>query len=115
MSVGLHEPIEPLNEVVRIADVEFSQYFHPAPDHHCPCGSGRQSRECHLGQGQRWVAARPPPLLTGPRTGYANPGCYARRSNDCDDRLTREHFITDDVLEAISHDGKVVVSGIRCK
>ena len=29
MSEGLHEPIEPLNDVVRIADVEFSQYVHP--------------------------------------------------------------------------------------
>ncbi|NIH96256.1 hypothetical protein FHU31_003212 [Mycolicibacterium fluoranthenivorans] len=74
-----------------------------------PCGSGRQSRKCHLGKGQRWLATRPAPLLTGPRTGYANPGCYARRSNDCDDKLTREHFITDDVLEAISHNGKVVI------
>ncbi|QNJ90581.1 hypothetical protein HZU40_20205 [Mycolicibacterium fluoranthenivorans] len=109
MSEGLQKPIEPLAEVVRIADVEFNQYFHPAPEHRCPCGSGRQSRECHLGEGQRWVATRPPPLLTGPRTRYANPGCYARRSNDCDDKLTREHFITDDVLEAISHDGKVII------
>jgi len=37
------------------------------------------------------------------------PGCYARASNDCDEQLTREHFITDDVLGAISADGKVVV------
>ncbi|MEZ0054368.1 hypothetical protein ABIA30_005409 [Mycobacterium sp. MAA66] len=51
----------------------------------------------------------PPSLLTGPRTGYANPGCYARVSGDCDDELTREHFITDNVLGAISADGKVVV------
>jgi len=49
------------------------------------------------------------PLLTGARTGYANPGCYARRSNDCDHELTREHFITDDLLEIVSHDGKVVI------
>lgn len=51
----------------------------------------------------------PPPLLTGPRTGYGNPGCYARASNDCDAELTREHFVTDEVLGAISADGKVVV------
>ncbi|POX88279.1 hypothetical protein C3477_29370, partial [Mycobacterium kansasii] len=48
-------------------------------------------------------------MLSGPRTGYANPGCYARTSNDCDKELTREHFITDDVLGGISWDGKVVV------
>jgi hypothetical protein len=48
-------------------------------------------------------------LLTGERTGYANPGCCAPRSNDCDHELTREHFITDDVLEIVSHDGKVVI------
>jgi hypothetical protein len=109
VSEGLKRPVAPLDFVVRDANVHLgSRYPGPALQHDCPCGSGLQSQECHLGQDGRWIATRPPPLLTGARTGYANPGCYARKSNDCDHDLTREHFITDDLLEIVSHDGKVV-------
>ncbi len=48
-------------------------------------------------------------MLTDPRTGYANPGCYGRASNDCSEDLTLEHYISDDLLESISWDGKVVM------
>ena len=81
----------------------------PPPEDDCPCGSHRQATRCHRANDGSWIAEPPPPLLTGPHTGYANPGCYARASKDCDEELTREHFITDDVLGAISADGKVVV------
>jgi hypothetical protein len=39
-------------------------------------------------------------LLTDERSGYANPRCYARASNDCDEELMREHFNTHDLLSA---------------
>ncbi len=81
------------------------------PEGDWPCESGRQASRCHRAKDGSWIAEAPPPLLTGPRTGYANPRCYARSSNDCDEELTREHFITDDLLGAISADGKVVVEG----
>jgi hypothetical protein len=48
-------------------------------------------------------------LLTDARTGYANPGCYGRASNDCSEDLTLEHYISDDLLESIAWDGKVVL------
>ncbi|SKG00830.1 Uncharacterised protein [Mycobacteroides abscessus subsp. massiliense] len=86
-----------------------SQWYGPPPEDYCPCGSYRRAASCHRAKDGSWIAEAPPPLLRGPRTGYSNPGCYARGSKDCDEQLTREHFITDDVLGAISADGKVVV------
>jgi hypothetical protein len=38
--------------------------------------------------------------------GVRKSGCYARSSADCDEDLTREHFITDDLLGTISADKK---------
>jgi hypothetical protein len=101
--------------VVREANVrDNGRFLGPAPEDDCPCGSRRQAQRCHRAADHTWVAERPPALLTGPRTGYANPGCYARTSNDCDEQLTREHFITDELLESISADKKVVmVEGAR--
>jgi len=107
---GLEQAIRRLDErVLRDADVRASHWYGPPPEDHCPCGSHRQATRCHRANDGSWIAEPPPPLLNGPRTNYANPGCYARASNDCDEQLTREHFITDDVLRAISADGKVVV------
>ena len=110
VSEGLEQAVRRLDErVVRDADVRASHWYGPPPEDDCPCGSHRQATRCHGSNDGSWIAEPPPPLLTGPRTGYANPGCYARASKDCDEPLTREHFITDDVLGAISADVKVVV------
>lgn len=94
-----------LKNVVRDPDVRLNG---PAPEGHCPCGSRRQARRCHRASDHSWVAERPPALLIDAPTGYANLGCYARASNDCDDQLTLEHWISDDLLERISEDKKVV-------
>jgi hypothetical protein len=110
VSEGLQQASRRLDDrVVRDADVRVTQWYGPPPEDDCPCGSHRQATRCHRAKDGSWIAESPPPLLTGPRTGYANPGCYARASMDCDEALTREHFITDDVLGTISADGKVVV------
>ncbi|CAJ1505293.1 hypothetical protein [[Mycobacterium] burgundiense] len=110
MSEGLEQAIRRLDErVIRDPDVRASRWYGPPPEDDCPCGSQRRAERCHRAKDGSWIAEPPPPLLAGPRTGYANPGCYARASQDCDEELTREHFITDDVLNAISADGKVVV------
>lgn len=97
-----------LEKVVRDPNVRLNPFYGPAPEDNCPCGSRRQAQRCHRASDHSWVADRPPALLTGPRTGYANPGCYARASNDCNHQLTLEHWISDDLLERISGDKKVV-------
>jgi hypothetical protein len=100
--------MRPLEMVARDPDVRLNPFYGPAPEDNCPCGSRRQARRCHRAADHSWVAELPPVLLTGPRTGYANPGCYARASKDCDHQLTREHWISDDLLERVSDDKKVV-------
>lgn len=97
-----------LEKVVRDPDVRLNPFYGPAPEDNCPCGSHRQAQRCHRASDHSWVAERPAALLTGPRTGYANPGCYARASNDCDEQLTCEYWISDDLLERVSGDKKVV-------
>lgn len=98
----LERPIRRLDKVVRDASVRDSQFYGPPPEDNCPCGSGGQARRCHRAADDSWIAVRPDPLLTDARTEYANPGCYARSSNDCDKELTREHFITDELLGTLA-------------
>jgi hypothetical protein len=111
VSNGLEQPSSDLLEtVLRVADVpEGGQFFGLGPEDHCPCGSQQEARDCHRASDHSWIALRPPALLKDDRTGYANPGCYAHRSNDCSDDLTLEHYLTEDLLEAISADKKVVM------
>ncbi len=111
VSNGLGQPAGDLLEtVLRVADVpEGGQFFGLGPEDDCPYGSQKEARDCHRASDHSWIALRPPALLTDERTGYANPGCYARRSNDCSDDLTLEHYLTEDLLEAISADKKVVM------
>jgi uncharacterized protein YchJ len=81
-----------------------------APEDNCPCGSRLEAQRCYRVPDHSWVAERPPALLTGPRTGYANRRRhYACASNDCSEDLTLERFLSDDLLEAISVDNKVVM------
>ena len=108
MSTGLTKPAQPLDKIVRLSNVPITQHDGPAPRANCPCGSGRPARRCHRGEDGSWIAKRPPALLTDERTGYANPRCYGSASKDCSEDMTREHYISDDVLESISWDGKLV-------
>ena len=102
MSTGLTKPGQPLDKIVRLSNVPITQHDGPAPRANCPCGSGRPARRCHRGEDGSWIAKRPPALLTDERTGYANPRCYGSASKDCSEDMTREHYISDDVLESIS-------------
>ena len=109
MTNGLSQPIRPLTSVVRESNLrDNGKFYGPDPENDCPCGSRRQARRCHRAEDHSWIAKRPPALLTDARTGYANAGCYGRSSNDCDEELTLEHYISDDVLESISADKKIV-------
>src|SRR5687768_2006559 len=38
----------------------------------------------------------------GPRTGFAHPDCYANETADCDARITREHYISENVLKCLN-------------
>lgn len=63
-------------------------------DEPCICGDTRTFRMCcHT----RPETERPTSASTspeGPRTGFSHPKCYASALGDCDDELTREHYIS---------------------
>jgi len=52
------------------------------------------------------------PLLSGERTRYAHPGCYAHASQDCSEKLSNEHWLSADVLRSAGGGKPVLVSGM---
>lgn len=66
----------------------------------CPCGSGHRFDACCLAGAE--LRVRLPRLLPPPPiTGYAHPRCYLHSTNDCSTKISREHFISKTVLEAM--------------
>lgn len=65
----------------------------------CPCGSGRTLEKCCLADdGQLYLkvdSTRPP----GPQTGYSHPRCFAGCTKDCSKTISREHYISKNILE----------------
>ncbi len=104
--------LRPFERVARDTTITRNpRFFGPEPDHYCPCGSRRKARSCHRAADHSWVAERPRPLITGERTGYANPNCYGRAGNDCSKSMTREHFISAHVLQQIRADDATIEIG----
>jgi hypothetical protein len=69
------------------------------PTHLCPCGSGKRIAECcldHDGKLRKRLASLSP---TAPTTDYSNPRCYLSSTNDCSDKISREHYISETVLD----------------
>jgi hypothetical protein len=68
------------------------------PDDLCPCGSGRVYAQCCLridGRVYKSPNGQRPP---GPQTGFAHARCYMGWSQDCDQQISGEHFISASVL-----------------
>jgi hypothetical protein len=80
----------------------------------CPCDSGQRFRDCcrspdEYGQKHlQGVNTCPPP----PQTGHAHPGCYASCLNDCSEKLSREHFVSESLLEKLNELGGLRVQGL---
>jgi hypothetical protein len=82
----------------------------PKPDEPCPCGIGRAYAQCCLGIDGRVYklpSGRRPP---GSQTGVAHARCYMRWSQDCDQQISGEHFISASVLTHLGGP-KVKVNG----
>jgi hypothetical protein len=52
-----------------------------------------------------------PTRPSGDATGYAHPRCYARGLNDCSKKISREHYISRNVLELLG--GSAETSGFQ--
>jgi len=47
-----------------------------------------------------------------PKTGFSNSQCYASELNDCDSKLSREHYITKALLEYLNIDKELKIEGL---
>lgn len=91
-------------------DLEFQGPRRKGP---CPCGSDRQTRRCHSDRSDgRWLWPSATPLLTGDRTGYTHSKCYAAASNDCSQKISREHWLSADILRGITNGKPITVLGM---
>lgn len=70
----------------------------------CPCESGKIMNKCCLRNG----ALRPRSALHGlsrPKTGYSHASCYAAPLADCSPDISREHFISNGILNLMNSMG----------
>lgn len=82
------------------------------PDSPCPCGSGNLASYCCLtGSGFKKVGSVTSP--PAPATGTFVPACYAARLADCSLKLSREHFVSECLLDELNRDNDLRVSGLR--
>lgn len=79
----------------------------------CPCESGKKANFCCLVSKWRWnkapalVQVRPIPV-----EDYANPKCYASLTNKCSKKITREHFISHNILKELAYERWVKITGV---
>ena len=76
----------------------------------CPCGEGSEpALRCCLQRGKweppEWVA----PL--GKRTDVSLRKCLAYGLQDCSEKISEEHYISENILEFMGPDGVISISG----
>jgi hypothetical protein len=72
-----------------------------APNSACPCGSETLYKSCHLNEGGLPLSILKPPTPPGPVTGSRNEGCYLGVTNNCSEKLSREHWLSEAILRQI--------------
>jgi hypothetical protein len=83
--------------------------FDLSVEDHCPCGSKRRMRSCCFKNGVlRKSAATVTP--NPPKTGRSIVGCYAAPLQDCDGKLSKEHYVSKAILEKL--DARLLASGM---
>ena len=94
-----------------MARLPADRYISPWADSDpCPCGRGSSFAKCCKAGPNQLPHMRIPGLgPPGPATGYANPICYMSATNDCSERKSREHYISEAILARFD---KLKVSGM---
>jgi hypothetical protein len=77
----------------------------------CPCGSGASAHECCYSATEAWRKIPRSLSPPGPVTGKSNPKCYLRSTQNCSDKITREHYISRNVLASMEKNGTSKISG----
>lgn len=78
----------------------------------CPCGSQRIIEDCECFNPHTATLHRKSISIKRPQSSYSHPKCYAAPLKGCSQTISREHFITDKVLQVLSQvSSKVKISG----
>lgn len=79
----------------------------------CPCGSNLKAKRCCLQNDGSWNKTPSniaPPI---PFTNFSNIKCYCSSTNNCDSKITKEHYISRSVIRNINNNGKdAVIAGL---
>lgn len=89
-----------------------SVQFNVSPFSACPCGNGRVVSQCCLtnrGFIKKATATSP----VGPRTSRSLLRCYAAPLKDCSGKLSREHYISENLLYELNRLRDLRVSGFK--
>src|SRR5215472_8022840 len=87
------------------------EFAHPwSPSEPCPCGSGKFFAHCCSRPDGGIYKAFTLPIPPAPVTGYAKAGCYMKWTADCSRKMSREHFVSDNVLTLVG-ETNVAVNG----
>lgn len=76
----------------------------------CPCGSKKKIGDCCYTPAG--LVKKPAKLLPPrPATGLSHKDCYAAHLSDCNEKLSREHFISKALLTEIDRTGGLLIHG----
>ena len=82
----------------------------PEPTDLCPCGSGTHSQDCCLAGGL-WLKI-PRYSYKAQQKNYSRYKCYLNTTNDCSTKISKEHFISRNILEKITLGESLKVKGL---
>ena len=69
----------------------------------CPCGSGKQVNKCCLPSFRGYWRTGCDITLSPPQTNYAHPKCFLAVTRDCSGKISKEHYVSESVLEQIDY------------
>lgn len=85
--------------------------FSISSDVQCPCGSKKAASKCCLGiNGFKKLPSRTTPR--NKKTRITNNKCYAHPLNDCSKKISREHYVSKNLLVYLNKDKDLRVKGL---
>ena len=78
----------------------------------CPCQSGKKAKFCCLVSKNRWNKAPAPVQVGDISVDYAHRKCYASLTNKCSETISREHYISQNILKQLEYKKAVQITGL---
>ena len=78
-----------------------TEYVVVDPHGPCPCRSGKTTVTCCMAEDGSFRVKIPSPNPAGEKTGFANPNCYLRGTNNCAAEIAAGPYFSGDVRELL--------------